>query len=221
MANAQPQMSTPVRQIFETGFIQAGDVSTLALILSPTQWTQTRQEFIRHFLPLFILKSSNMTPVLNLAWNDHNLAKHMRPHILWCLTYMYSSDNSQLAKILDVAHDIKPTGLSELLNQPAKHLHFMVDLACLASKRDYLNLEKWLEDKEKAHGEALTVAVLQYIQKKYQHAQLSAALAPGAGAGPQTPSDPLHVFSAVCDEKGEKTAQTTVSVALPGEQQAL
>uniref|UniRef100_A0A8R1I6E7 Peptidase A2 domain-containing protein n=1 Tax=Caenorhabditis japonica TaxID=281687 RepID=A0A8R1I6E7_CAEJA len=204
MANAQPQMSTPVRQIFETGFIQAGDVSTLALILSPTQWTQTRQEFIRHFLPLFILKSSNMTPVLNLAWNDHNLAKHMRPHILWCLTYMYSSDNSQLAKILDVAHDIKPTGLSELLNQPAKHLHFMVDLACLASKRDYLNLEKWLEDKEKAHGEALTVAVLQYIQKKYQHAQLSAALAPGAGAGPQTPSDPLHVLVPFVTKKARK-----------------
>lgn len=138
----------------------------------------------------------------------------MRPHILHCLTTMYSQDISQLAKILDVAHDIKPTGLSELLNQPVKHLPFLVDLACLASKRDYLNLEKWIEDKEKLHGEAVIVTVLQYIQKKYQKPHILAALlASGAvvtaAAKAQntptlSPSDPIHVLIPFVNKKARK-----------------
>ncbi|EGT51973.1 hypothetical protein CAEBREN_01277 [Caenorhabditis brenneri] len=195
MANMAPQGLVGIRQMLSVGFVQSGDIFILGLILSQTAWTPIRQEIIRNFLPQFILKSPNVTPILNMAWNDQNLSKQMRQHIVWCLTAMYNTENSQLAKILDVAHDIKPTGLSELLNQSAKHLPFMVDLACLASKRDYLNLEKWIEDKEKAHGEAMIVAVLQYIQKKYQQPQLVAAVTPKPQvAAPGSPSDPIHVL---------------------------
>lgn len=59
-------------------------------------------------------------------------------------------DQAKLTKILDVAHELKPSGLSELFE--LSHFNFTIDLACLASKRDYLKLEKWLEDKEQAHG---------------------------------------------------------------------
>ncbi|CAI2347811.1 unnamed protein product [Caenorhabditis sp. 36 PRJEB53466] len=199
LGSQQPTLATPIKSMFEQAAAATGDVSTLAAILSSTQWSQFRQELVRALLPQFIAKSPNVTPVLNLAWNDANLSRHMRGHILHCLTAMYAADNNQLAKILDVAHDIKPNGLSELLNQQPKHLPFMVDLACLASKRDYLNLEKWIEDKEKAHGEAMLVTVLTYVQKKYQEAQLKAALVPGA---PQT--DPLHVLLAFCQKKARK-----------------
>uniref|UniRef100_A0A1I7U3B8 CNOT1_HEAT domain-containing protein n=1 Tax=Caenorhabditis tropicalis TaxID=1561998 RepID=A0A1I7U3B8_9PELO len=203
--NMLPQTYSGIKQFFSLGALQTGDVSMLALILSPTQWTTSRQELLRLYLPSFVLKSPNVTPILNMAWNDPNLSKHMRPHILWCLTAMYINDNSQLAKILDVAHDIKPTGLSELLNQPAKYIPFMVDLACLASKRDYLNLEKWIEDKEKIHGEAITVAILQYIHKKYQQAQLVAAVAPKTKATtPGSPSDPLNVLIPFVMKKARK-----------------
>ncbi|ULU00977.1 hypothetical protein L3Y34_001407 [Caenorhabditis briggsae] len=193
LLNTQPQ--SPHRDFFKIGYTQTGDVCILALILSPTQWTTTRQDLVREYLPDWISKSPNVIPILNMSWNDPAISKHMRQHIIWSLTSIYSSDNTQLAKILDVAHDIKPTGFSELLNQSAKHLPFMVDLACLASKRDYLNLEKWIEDKEKAHGEAMTVALLQYIHKKYQKQQLVAALAPqGKTTSSSAPSDPLHVL---------------------------
>lgn len=205
IANSQPSLYNAIKQFYNVGSMQAGDVSMLALILSPTQWTTGRQDLIRHFLPSFILKSPNVTPVLNLVWNDTSLSKHMRQHVIYCLTSMHAADSSQLAKILDVAHDIKPTGLSELLNQAPKHLAFMVDLACLASKRDYLNLEKWIEDKEKAHGEAMTVAVLQFIQKKYQHAQLVAAIAPKTQATtPGAPSEPLQVLIPFVSKRARK-----------------
>lgn len=29
---------------------------------------------------------------------------------------------------------------------------FAIDLACLASKRDFLKLDKWLEDRQAEHG---------------------------------------------------------------------
>lgn len=59
-------------------------------------------------------------------------------------------DQAKLTKILDIAHELKPSGLSELFE--LGNFNFTIDLACLASKRDYLKLEKWLEDQEKDHG---------------------------------------------------------------------
>ena len=55
----------------------------------------------------------------------------------------YQSDQSHLSRILDVAQDLK--ALSFLLK--ATPFSFVIDLACLASRREYLKLEKWLHDK--------------------------------------------------------------------------
>lgn len=40
--------------------------------------------------------------------------------------------------------------LSMLLN--ATPFAFVIDLACLASRREYLKLDKWLSDKIREHG---------------------------------------------------------------------
>ncbi len=54
----------------------------------------------------------------------------------------------RLARILDVSQDLK--ALSILLNgQP---LMFNIDLACLAARRGYLKLDKWLSDRIRDHG---------------------------------------------------------------------
>ena len=52
-------------------------------------------------------------------------------------------DQTRLSRILDVAQDLK--ALSMLLK--ATPFAFVIDLACLASRREYLKLEKWLNDK--------------------------------------------------------------------------
>jgi CCR4-NOT transcription complex subunit 1 len=43
-----------------------------------------------------------------------------------------------------------PQALSMLLN--ATPFAFVIDLACLASRREYLKLDKWLSDKIREHG---------------------------------------------------------------------
>lgn len=70
------------------------------------------------------------------------------------------SDQSRLSRILDVAQDLK--ALSLLLN--AQSFPFVIDLACLASRRGYLKLEKWLTDKIREHEEPFITAVLKFLQ---------------------------------------------------------
>lgn len=57
------------------------------------------------------------------------------------------NDQTRLSRILDVAQDLK--ALSMLLN--ISQFPFVVDLACLASRREYLKLDKWLGDKIREH----------------------------------------------------------------------
>jgi len=65
----------------------------------------------------------------------------------WYLRGGDPNDQTRLSRILDVAQDLK--ALSTLLN--ASQFTFVVDLACLASRREYLKLDKWLSDKIREH----------------------------------------------------------------------
>ena len=58
-------------------------------------------------------------------------------------------DQTRLSRILDVAQDLKT--LSQLLQSP--NFLFVIELAVLASRREYLKLDKWLTDKFSNHQE--------------------------------------------------------------------
>lgn len=62
-------------------------------------------------------------------------------------------DQIRLSRILDVAQDLK--ALSMLLNLTT--FMFVIDLACLASRREYLKLDKWLSDKVREHGVSIII----------------------------------------------------------------
>jgi CCR4-NOT transcription complex subunit 1 len=66
----------------------------------------------------------------------------------WYTKAQDAEQNIRLARILDVSQDLK--ALSILLNgQP---LIFNIDLACLAARRGYLKLDKWMSDRIRDHG---------------------------------------------------------------------
>ena len=62
----------------------------------------------------------------------------------------------------DIPVIICPQALSLLLNYQA--LPFVIDLACLASRREYLKLDKWLSDKIHEHGEPFIAATVKFLQ---------------------------------------------------------
>lgn len=82
-----------------------------------------------------------------------------------CDFYMKSSPEEQqqrLSRILDVAQDLK--ALSLLLNSNSNI--FVIDLACLASRREYLKLDKWLMDKIESHGEPFVKACIVFLNRR-------------------------------------------------------
>jgi CCR4-NOT transcription complex subunit 1 len=80
----------------------------------------------------------------------------------WYMKAQDAEQNIRLARILDVSQDLK--ALSTLLNgQP---LIFNIDLACLAARRGYLKLDKWMSDRIRDHGELFINTVVQFLKKK-------------------------------------------------------
>jgi CCR4-NOT transcription complex subunit 1 len=73
-------------------------------------------------------------------------------------------------RILDVAQDLK--ALSMTLN--GRPFPFLINLAILASRREYLNLEKWLGEKIRELGVIFVAATVKFLQRK-----ISAVMGPG------------------------------------------
>eukprot|EP00069_Balaena_mysticetus_P007779 bmy_05657T0 len=71
-------------------------------------------------------------------------------------------DQAKLSRILDVAQDLK--ALSMLLN--GTPFAFVIDLAALASRREYLKLDKWLTDKIREHGEPFIQACMTFLKRR-------------------------------------------------------
>ena len=101
-----------------------------------------------------MLHHTNAVSVLNALWNNENadVKKAVQQLIVHGLLSFYSQapdDTARLTKILEVAHELKPNGLADLFN--VQNFQFAIDLACLASRRDFLKLDKFLGDKLQEH----------------------------------------------------------------------
>ena len=129
--------------------------------------TLLRQELLGKLFKVFLAAHPNSGVILAHAWHSQSI--QIKPILMlsmadWYLKAGQEGDNehSRLSRILDVAQDLK--ALSMMLNgQP---FPFVIDLAILASRREYLNLEKWLGDKIREHGEIFVAATVKFLQRK-------------------------------------------------------
>ncbi|KAI2797076.1 CCR4-NOT transcription complex subunit 1 [Blomia tropicalis] len=79
--------------------------------------------------------------------------------------YTTSSPEEQqqkLSRILDLSQDLKALNL--LLSSNSQL--FVIDLACLASRREYLKLDKWLNDKIHSIGQPFIEACLSFLKRR-------------------------------------------------------
>lgn len=106
-----------------------------------------------------MINQTNAVPVLNMLWNTESFAVSVIQHLVvegLALFYKIGSEENahlRLTKILEVAHELKPNGLGELFN--VTQFDFAIDLACLAARRDFLKLDKFLDDKLTEHSVSL------------------------------------------------------------------
>jgi CCR4-NOT transcription complex subunit 1 len=71
-----------------------------------------------------------------------------------------------VTRIVDIAQDLK--ALDEILDN-LRPFELVLDMAALASRREYLNLDKWLTSQIKSHGGGLVRATLEFVGHKVGH----------------------------------------------------
>nr|XP_036218793.1 CCR4-NOT transcription complex subunit 1 isoform X1 [Bactrocera oleae] len=155
-----------VIELFKFPAQHCPDILFLSLLHINPPITALRQELFSQLIPTFLANHPNSGVILLNAWNSANFGVILRPIIMQSMSDWYQRgteyDQVKLSRILDVAQDLK--ALSTLLNE--RSFLFVIDLACLASRREYLKLEKWLSDKIREHGEPFIQAILKCLQRR-------------------------------------------------------
>lgn len=130
-------------------------------------------------------------PNTPLTWSQKTLLQALSDH------YTKSPPEEQqqrLSRILDVAQDIKT--LFRLLDGTC--YPFVIDLACLASRREYLKLDKWLMDKFAENGENFIRALNSFLTKRYlpllSGTNKDSTIGPVTMGGPTLPAETLAVL---------------------------
>ena len=150
------------------------DLVALGLLGCSNNLSPCKNEILSLTIPAFLSNHSNAAIILHTIWNTNELIGPVQGNNQWakqvllqamCEYYMKSPIEEQqqrLSRILDVAQDLK--ALSLLLNSNC--YPFVIDLACLASRREYLKLDKWLMDKIESNGEPFVNACIVFLNRR-------------------------------------------------------
>lgn len=155
-----------VSELFKFPIQNCPDMLVLALLQITPTWNTLKQELISTLMPIFLGNHPNSAVVLHYAWHCQGHSSTIRTLIMHSMAEWYmrgeQHDQTRLSRILDVAQDLK--ALSMLLN--ATPFAFVIDLACLASRREYLKLDKWLTDKIREHGEPFIQTGVNFLKRR-------------------------------------------------------
>ncbi|XP_013418035.1 CCR4-NOT transcription complex subunit 1 [Lingula anatina] len=155
-----------ITELFKFPIQHCPDMLVLALLQISPNWNTLKHELISTLMPIFLGNHPNSGVVLHYAWHCQSQSTTIRTLIMHSMAEWYMRgehhDQSRLSRILDVAQDLK--ALSMLLN--ATPFAFVIDLACLASRREYLKLDKWLSDKMREHGEPFIQACVNFLKRR-------------------------------------------------------
>ena len=144
-------------------------------LISPQQspWNEIRLEYTQRLLAMFLAGHPNHQLVFMRIWQ-------IQPAYLTnAFRDFYDESNLNITRILDVAQDLKVCAYMPAITGPlingvqildalleVRPFKFALDVAALASRREYLNLDKWLADNVTAHGADFLHAVIAFLELK-------------------------------------------------------
>lgn len=140
-----------VRECFNWPIANCPDLLCAGLVQTQVQMNLLRQQLLEACTPAFFNAHPNGSMMLQYMWNSQQHQAIIRQCMLNAMGLWFTQgneDQARLMRILEVSHDLKC--LQMLLNLP--HYPFAIDLAVLASRREYLKLDKWLTDKIAEQG---------------------------------------------------------------------
>ena len=139
-----------VKDLIKIGVTHCPDVIILSLAQAQTQWTSLRKELLDNLILRYLHpnNNSNQNPVLVYIWNNCGQMPQVRQLLISSLKTYYKenpTDQNRLGRIIEIAHDIKALKNLIKINSEDDFL-FGIELAILASKRNYVNLKMWFDE---------------------------------------------------------------------------
>lgn len=136
---------------------QDGELTWRVFLQKP--WNSLHTELTARLLSTFLTgHPSHQLVFLRIFQTDHLF-------LTAALCDFYAESEINVSRILDVAQDLKILDLVLDL----RPFFLSLDLAALASRREYLNLDKWLAGSIAAHGGVFVRATLEFIGHKVKH----------------------------------------------------
>lgn len=147
-----------VRSILEKPLQMCPEVLAVSMAGVNT-WGTLKHEVMAATVPSFVL-GTNASSSLVL----HRLWSCCRNTLVSTMVELYMKDRSIISRILDVCQELKC--LPEVLAMSP--YIFAIELACLATRREYLNLEKWLQDMIAKEGTVFVQCCVRFLADKLQ-----------------------------------------------------
>ncbi|KAI0320504.1 Not1-domain-containing protein [Amylostereum chailletii] len=146
-----------VREMLDKALRISAELVHMGLLEAPqSNWNEIRMEYSQKLLNMFLAGHPNHQLVFMRIWQ-------IQPSYLTDAFRSFYEDNPlNITRILDVAQDLKI--LDALLD--VRPFGFALDVAALASRREYLNLDKWLADNISNHGADFLHAVIAFLDTK-------------------------------------------------------
>lgn len=152
----------------------------LQSLLQQQPWSNLHAAVAVKLLSIFLMGNPSSSFVLARAWQLNSQV------IINAMVLLHSKDPNALSRILDVAQELKVgqfvasvsasfpstsdplTRTQQALNVILENNSFplVIDLAALAARREYLNLEKWLQDATNNYGDEFLRALMEFINIK-------------------------------------------------------
>lgn len=177
--SSHPNLYPLVIETFKWPIQFCPDLVALGILGANGSSITTRCEILSLTIPSFLSNNPNAAVILHLLWSmgetsstpspngsvDHQWAKKVLVQSMgdYYLKSPPEEQQQRLSRILDVAQDLK--ALSLLLNSNV--YPFVIDLACLASRREYLKLDKWLMDKlQLQNGPEFVIQAVSFLNRR-------------------------------------------------------
>ncbi|KAG6832730.1 hypothetical protein H0H92_012302 [Tricholoma furcatifolium] len=148
-----------VREMLDKAIKISAELVHMGLLQVPeTSWNEIRLEYSRKLLGMFLAGHPNHQLVFMRIWQIEPT------YLTTAFRDFYDENPLNITRILDVAQDLKI--LEALLE--VRPFVFALDVAALASRREYLNLDKWLADNVANHGAEFLHSVILFLEQKME-----------------------------------------------------
>ncbi|KAH7889967.1 Not1-domain-containing protein [Phlebopus sp. FC_14] len=159
-----PDVRNCVREMLDKALKISAELVHMGLLQVPDpRWNDIRLEYSRKLLAMFLAGHPNHQLVFMRLWQIEST------YLTDAFRDFYDESPLNITRILDVAQDLKI--LEDLLE--VRPFTFGLDVAALASRREYLNLDKWLADNVTTHGAEFLRSMIVFLEAKMESEKVS------------------------------------------------